>query len=176
MKTLRLTLGAFASIAALVCLNISLAQQQQAGTPPATASQETKVTLYVPVTDGPLARAASVAYEKGENQVIGSYLAGLLGLAANEDFPVRQWRKVAEEKRKSISVSTNRGHIDIVIASMDLDQTKLIMYLTSPKGTLEKVVYAEKGKGGHQVPSFTVQDQFEKEKEFWIQYANNPPR
>ena len=177
MKTLRLILGAVASIAALVSLNISLAQQQQAGTPPATAEQGTKVTLYVPITDGPLARAASVAYEKGDNQVIGSYLAGLLGLAANKDFPVRQWGTViAEEKRRSISVSTERGHIDIVIASMELDQTKVILYLTSPKGVLEKVVYAEKGKGGHQVPSFTVQDQFEKEKEFWIQYANSPPR
>jgi hypothetical protein len=59
---------------------------------------------------------------------------------------------------------------------MDVDQTKVILYLTSPKGALETAVYAERGKGGHQVPSFTVQDQFEKEKEFWIQYTNDPPR
>ena len=176
MKFVRLTLIAFGCVAVSISANLCLAQEQQPGASPATAAQGTKVTLYVPITDGPLARAASVAYEKGENQVIGSYLAGLLGLTADKDFPVRQWGRIDEEKRRSISVSTDRGHIDIVFASMDAGLTKVILYLTSPKGVLEKAVYAEKGKGGHQVPSFTVQDQFEKEKEFWIQYTNNPSR
>jgi hypothetical protein len=173
VKFVSSTLIAFGCIAAFISANLSLAQEQQTGTPPATAAQDTKVKLYVPITDGPLARAASVAYEKGENEVIGSYLAGLLGVASDKDFPVRQWLLIGEEKRRSISVSTDRGHIDIVFASMDVGMTKVVLYLTSPKGVLEKAVYAEKGKGGHQVPSFTVQDQFEKEKEFWIQYANN---
>ena len=175
MKFVRLMLFASGCIA-LISANLSLAQKQQTAAPPATASPDTKVTLYVPITDGPLARAASVAYEKGENQVIGSYLAGLLGFASHEDFPVRQWVMIGEERRRSISVSTNRGHVDIVFASMDVGMTKVILYLTSPKGVLEKAVYAERGKGGHQVPSFTVQDQFEKEKEFWIQYTNNTPK
>jgi hypothetical protein len=114
-----------------------------------------------------LALAADVTSRNGFQAKLPPHISTLLGLSNEQECPVMQ--SVVREGNlvKGFDVSlTNKN--DIVLFVVDETAKDQTLYLTSPEGTLRKVVSVKGGMG--KVTRATDDDRkaFQKEKQSWV--------
>ena len=120
-----------------------------------------------PHTQGRLAQAADITFQKGLHAKLPPHISTLLGLSKEEEFPVMQGvvRTGTLVQGFDVSVANKK---DIVLFVVDETSNDQSIYLTSPEGTLLKVVSVKAGVG--QAVRITDQERqaFKKEKQFWV--------
>jgi hypothetical protein len=113
------------------------------------------------------AQDAERVFQKGVPAKLPPHISTLLGLTREADCPVKQIavRTGTVVQGFDVSVSNKKDIILFVVDESANDQT---LYLTSPTGTLRKLVRVKAGEGA--VARITNQDKkaFEKEKQFWV--------
>jgi len=116
---------------------------------------------------GRFARAADKTFREGLQAKLPPHLSTLLGLSAEEDCPVMQGVVRTGNVVQGFDVSV-RNKNDIVLFVVDESANDQTLYLTSPAGTLRKLVSVKAGEGD--VARITDKDRkaFEKEKRFWV--------
>jgi hypothetical protein len=116
---------------------------------------------------GRFARAADNTFREGVHAKLPPHLSTLLGVSKEEECPVMQSvvRKGNVVRGFDVSVANKNDIVFFVVDETGNDQT---LYLTSPEGTLRKVVSVKAGVGA--VARITQNDKkaFEKEKQFWV--------
>lgn len=116
---------------------------------------------------GRLALAADTAFQKGVDAKLPPHLSTLLGLSKEEECAVKQGVLHTGNLVQGIDVSvTNKN--DIVLFVVDEAANDQNLYLTSPEGTLRRVVSVKAGVGGEVRISDKDREAFKKEKQFWI--------
>lgn len=112
------------------------------------------------------AQDAEKVFQEGVPAKLPPHISTLLGLTRETDCPVKQLsvRTGKVVQGFDVSVSNKKDIILFVVDESASDQT---LYLTSPTGTLRKLVRVKAGEGA--VARVTGQDKnaFEKEKQFW---------
>ncbi len=133
---------------------------------PAAAGQAQKASGAH--AQGKLARAADVTFEKGFHSKLPPHISTLLGLSKEKECAVMQGvvRTGAMVQGFDVSVANKKDIVIFVVgdtASNDQD-----LYLTSPDGTLRKVVSVKAGVGRAVRITDQERKSFNKEKQFWI--------
>jgi len=116
---------------------------------------------------GKFAQAAAKTLAEGVHAKLPPHLSTLLGLSKEEACPVTQSVVRTGNVVQGFDVSvTNKN--DVVLFVVDETANDQTLYLTSPEGTLRKVVSVKVGVGA--VARISDQDKkaFEKEKQFWV--------
>jgi hypothetical protein len=116
---------------------------------------------------GRLALAANKVSREGLEATLPPHISTLLGVSKEQELPVMQSVVRKDHLVQGFDVSvTNKN--DIVLFVVDETTNDQNLYLTSPGGTLRKVVSVTAGIG--EVVRITSKDQkaFEKETQFWI--------
>lgn len=113
------------------------------------------------------AQAAEKVAAEGVPAKLPPHLCTLLGLSEEQDCPVSQRVVRTEKVVQGFDVSVKNKN-DIVLFVVDETANDQTLYLTSPKGTLRKLVVVKTGEGT--VARITDADKkaFEKEKQFWV--------
>jgi hypothetical protein len=116
---------------------------------------------------GRLALAADKTFQEGVQANLPPHLSTLLGLSKEEECPVKQSVVRTGSQVQGFDVSVKIKN-DIVLFVVDETANDQILYLTSPEGTLRKVVSVKAGVGD--VVRITDKDRsaFQKEKQFWV--------
>lgn len=118
-------------------------------------------------TQGKLASAADTTVRAGLHAKLPPHLSTLLGLSKEEECPVMQSvvRTGNLVQGFDVPVTNKNAIVLFVVDETANDQT---LYLTSPEGTLRKVVSVKAGVGD--VVRITDKDRkaFQKEKQFWL--------
>jgi hypothetical protein len=112
-----------------------------------------------------LAAAAQIAAEQGFHSELPPHISTLLGLTREERCPVRQGVLRFPDKIQGIDV-TEKNHDDIVIFVVDATGQQTF-YLTSPAGTLRRMLSVKKGVGVVVKPTEADVEGFQKEKKMW---------
>ena len=116
---------------------------------------------------GRFAQAADTTFRKGVHAKLPPHISTLLGVSKEEECPVMQSvvRTGTVVQGFDVSVADKNDTVLFVVDETTNDQT---LYLTSPAGTLRRVVSVKNGVGA--VARITDKDMkaFEKEKQFWI--------
>jgi hypothetical protein len=114
-----------------------------------------------------LAQAADMTSQKGFHAKLPPHISTLLGVAKEEEFPVLQnvVRTGTLVQGFDVSAADKKVIVLFVVDETSNDQS---LYLTSPQGTLLKVVSVKAGVG--QAVRMTDQERqaFKKEKQFWV--------
>ena len=113
-----------------------------------------------------LAAVAQVAVERGLHANLPPHVSTLLGLTQDEQCPVLQGVLRSTEKVEGIEV-TEKNHDDIVIFTVDEATKDQTFYLTSPSGTLRRVLLVKQGVGHIVKPMRADTEAFQKEKDMW---------
>jgi hypothetical protein len=116
---------------------------------------------------GRFAQAADKTFGEGVHAKLPPHISTLLGVSKEEECPVMQSVVRTGNVVQGFDVSaTNKN--DIVLFVVDETANDQTLYLTSPNGTLRKVVLVKAGVGA--VVRITDQDKkaFEKQKQFWV--------
>jgi hypothetical protein len=123
---------------------------------------------------GKLALAANKTSREGQAAALPPHISTLLGVTKEQEFPVMQSVVRTGSLVQGLDVSVSNKN-DIVLFVVDETTNDQNLYLTSPAGTLRKVVSVTAGIG--QVVRITSKDQkaFEKEAQFWTDRLV-PPR
>jgi hypothetical protein len=113
------------------------------------------------------ARAADTTYQQGVHAKLPPHLSTLLGLSNEEECPVMQSvvRTGSVVQGFDVSVTNHKNVVLFVVDEATNDQT---LYLTSPAGTLRKMVTVKAGVGAEARIADKDKKAFEKEKQFWI--------
>jgi hypothetical protein len=138
----------------IVAVGIAPAAAGQAQPPPRSHAQ------------GSLARAADATFRDGQEATLPPHISTLLGVSKEQELPVKQHVVRTGNLVQGFDVSvTNKS--DIVLFVVDETTHDQNLYLTSPAGTLRKVVSVTAGIG--QVVRIADKEQkaFEKETQFW---------
>jgi hypothetical protein len=117
-------------------------------------------------TQGKLALAADKTSREGHEAKLPPHISTLLGVSKEQEVPVMQHVVRTANLVQGFDVSiTNKN--DIVLFVVDETTNGQSLYLTSPAGTLRKVVTVTAGIG--EVVRITSKEQkaFEKEAQFW---------
>jgi len=116
---------------------------------------------------GRLALAADKTIREGVQAKLPPHLSTLLGLTKEEECPVMQSvvRTGNQVQGFDVSVANKK---DIVLFVVDQNANDQTLYLTSPEGTLRKVVSVKAGVGDVVRPTDKDQIAFQKEKQFWV--------
>lgn len=132
-----------------------------------SAAMGQKPQLPAAQAQGKFAQAAEKVAGEGVQAKLPPHLSTLLGLGKEEDCPVRQ-RVVRTEKVVQGFDVVVKNRNDIVLFVVDETAKDQTLYLTSPNGTLRKLVAVKAGEGA--VARITDRDKkaFEKEKQFWV--------
>ena len=119
-------------------------------------------------THGRLALAADTTVREGANAALPPHISTLLGLTQEAECPVTQSMARTGKIVQGLDVSVGNKN-DVVLFVVDEGANNQDLYLTSPEGTLRKVVSVKAGVG--YVLRVTDRDRkaFHKEKEFWIE-------
>jgi hypothetical protein len=115
---------------------------------------------------GKLALAANKTSREGQAATLPPHISTLLGVTKEQEFPVMQSVVRTGNIVQGLDVSVANKN-DIVLFVVDETSNDQKLYLTSPAGTLRKVVSVTAGIG--EVVRITTKDQkaFEKEAKFW---------
>jgi len=122
-----------------------------------------------PVFHGPrkFELAADTTFRGTVHATLPPHISTLLGLSKEEECAVKQSVARTGKLVQGLDVSvTNKD--DIVLFVVDETANEQHLYLTSPSGTLRKVVLVKAGVGA--VVRITDEDRsaFQKEKQFWV--------
>jgi hypothetical protein len=116
---------------------------------------------------GRFAQAADTTFREGVHAKLPPHLSTLLGISKEEECPVMQSvvRTGTVVQGFDVSVADKNDIVLFVVDETANDQT---LYLTTPGGTLRRVVSVKNGVGA--VARITDKDKkaFEKEKQLWI--------
>ncbi len=147
--------GLLAVFIVAVAVVVSAATARQAQHAPRTHAQKR------------LALAADTTVQKGFHAKLPPHISTLLGLSKEEECPVMQSAVRTGKQVQGLDVSVANKN-DIVIFVADETSNDQVLYLTSPEGTLRRVVSINAGVGA--AARATVEDRkaFEKEKQFWV--------
>ncbi|WP_204101295.1 hypothetical protein [Occallatibacter savannae] len=113
-----------------------------------------------------LAATANLIVERGVQAELPPHIATLLGLTRDESCKVRQRVLRSDGQIQGIDV-TEKIHNDVVIFTVDEATGRQMLYLTSPRGALRRLLVVEKGVGHVAKPSKADAEEFEKEKKTW---------
>jgi hypothetical protein len=116
---------------------------------------------------GRFALAADTTFRKGLHATLPPHLSTLLGLSKEEECPVMQSVVRTGKIVEGFDVSaTNKN--DIVLFVVDETANDQNLYLTSPEGTLRKVVSVKAGVGDAVRITDKDREAFKKERQFWV--------
>ena len=116
---------------------------------------------------GRFAQAADTTFREGVLAKLPPHLSTLLGLSQEEQCPVMQSvvRTGTEVQGFDVSVANKSDIVLFVVDETANDQT---LYLTSPAGTLRRVVSVKAGVGAETRITDKDMTAFEKERQFWV--------
>jgi len=116
---------------------------------------------------GRFALAADATFRNGLHGTLPPHISTLLGLSKEEESPVLQSAVRTGNLVQGLDVLAKNRH-DIVLFVVDETAKDQSLYLTSPEGTLRRVVSVKAGVG--EVARISDEDQkaFHKELEFWV--------
>jgi hypothetical protein len=119
------------------------------------------------------AQAVEVANSKGLHSKLPPHISTLLGLSKESESPVLQGVVRSPNRIQGIDVSaTNKN--DVILFVVDETTRDQVLYLTSPEGTLRKVVKVKEGVGDTVRIAPDDRAAFEKEKQFWVDRLVTP--
>lgn len=113
-----------------------------------------------------LAAAARLAAEQGLHAELPPHISTLLGLAQEEKCAVMQGVLRSSGKIQGFEV-IEKSHNDIIIFVVDESTKDQIFYLTSPSGTLRRVLSVKQGIGHVVKPTNADVEAFQREKLMW---------
>ncbi len=113
------------------------------------------------------ARAAANTFREGVHAKLPPHVSTLLGLSKEEECPVMQNVVRTGNMVQGLDVTVANEN-DIVLFVVDETPNDQTLYLTSPEGTLRKVVSVKAGVGAVERITDTNKKAFEKEKQFWV--------
>jgi hypothetical protein len=114
------------------------------------------------------AQAADFTFKAGKHATLPPHISTLLGLTHEEESPFMQGMVRVGSAVQGFSVSTKNKQ-DIVLFVVDESKNNQDLYLTSPDGTLRKVVSVRAGVGKRVMPiTDKEKDAFETQKRFWV--------
>ena len=114
-----------------------------------------------------LAEAAAVTTTKGVSAKLPPHISTLLRITNEQECPVKQAVIRSGSLIQGFDVSVANKN-DIVIFTVDEGASDQTLYLTSPDGTLRRVVTVKAGAGSEIRITDKERRAFEKEKQFWI--------
>ena len=116
---------------------------------------------------GRFARAADATFRQGVHAKLPPHISTLLGVTKEEEWPVMQGvvRSLNVVQGFDVSVANKN---DIVLFVVDEIANNQNLYLTSPEGTLRKVVSVKAGVGDAVRITDKDREAFKKEKQFWV--------
>ena len=114
-----------------------------------------------------LARAAEITSEKGFSAKLPPHISTLLRISNEQECPVKQsvTRSGSLVQGFDVSVSNKNDIIIFVVNEGSNDQS---LYLTSPDGTLRRVVTVSKGVGNEIRITEKEKKAFREEVQFWL--------
>jgi hypothetical protein len=114
-----------------------------------------------------LARAIDRTLEQGHDAILPPHVSNLLGISPQEqEVPVKQFAVMGEPIR-GFEISTAEQR-DIVLFVESREKKESTFYLTSPSGTLRRVLQVTEGVGHPRRPLPADKEAFEKEKQYWL--------
>jgi hypothetical protein len=119
------------------------------------------------------AQAAEIAHTKGLHSKLPPHISTLLGLSREAETAVLQGVVRSPNQVQGIDVSATNKE-DVVLFDVDAATNDQVLYLTSPEGTLRKVVKVKAGVGEAVRISPDDKAAFEKEKQFWVDRLVTP--
>ena len=120
-----------------------------------------------PHAQGRFTRAADNTFRDGVHAKLPPHISTLLGLSQEDECPVMQNVVRTGNVVQGIDVSVANKN-DIVLFVVNETANDQTLYLTSPEGTLRKVVSVKAGVGAEDRMKDTDKKAFEKEKQFWV--------
>lgn len=118
-------------------------------------------------TTSSLAKAIDATLEQGRDAILPPHVSNLLGISPDEhEVPVKQAIQMGEPIR-GFEVSTAQPN-NVVIWVESRAQKQTTYYLMSKRGTLRKVLEVVEGTGYSRRPTKDDQEEFEKEKQRWV--------
>lgn len=114
-----------------------------------------------------LALAADRTSREGLHSKLPPHISTLLGISKEEECPVLQGVVRTGSMVQGIDVLVNNKN-QIVLFVVDETANDQNLYLTSPEGTLRKVVSVKAGVGNEIRITDKEKEAFNKEKQFWI--------
>jgi hypothetical protein len=119
-------------------------------------------------TKSALGTAIDRTVEQGHDAILPPHVSNLLGLSPDEhEVPIKQFVQMGEPIRGFEVSSANHNNVVIFVESRAQKQT--IFYLTSRRGGLRKVLSVVEGTGYARVPTKDDKEEFEKEKQRWVE-------
>jgi len=115
---------------------------------------------------GRFARAAETTFREGAHAKLPPHISTLLGIANEAECPVMQSVVRTGSMVKGLDVAAGNKK-DVVLFVVDETANDQTLYLTSPAGTLRKLVSVKAGVGAEARITDKDKKAFEKEKQFW---------
>jgi hypothetical protein len=134
---------------------------------PLTAVADQPQHATRPHAQARLAEAAEVTTTKGVSAKLPPHISTLLRITNEQECPVKQAVIRSGSLIQGLDVSDANKN-DIVIFTVDEGAGEQTLYLTSPDGTLRRVVTVKAGVGSEIRITDKERRAFEKEKQFWI--------
>ena len=116
---------------------------------------------------GRFVQAVDKTFLEGAHATLPPHISTLLGLSKEEACPVMQNVVRTGKVVQGFDVSVASKN-DIVLAVVDEAANDQALYMTSPKGTLRKLVLVKAGVGVEARITAKDKQAFEKEKQFWV--------
>jgi hypothetical protein len=114
-----------------------------------------------------LAKAISMTLAQGHDAILPPHISDLLGISPDKkEIPVKQFVQMGTVVR-GFEVSKPEND-DVVIFVEDRPASETTFYLTSPRGTVRKILDVKAGVGYPRKPTVSDKEAFAKEKTFWL--------
>jgi hypothetical protein len=118
---------------------------------------------------GGFAQAADATFRKGVHAKLPPHISTLLGLSKEQECEVMQGVLRTGNLVQGIDVPATKKN-NVVLFTVDETANEQTLYLTSPQGTLRKVVAVKAGVGNVVPITDSNLSAFKKEKQFWIDH------
>jgi hypothetical protein len=114
-----------------------------------------------------LAAVVDKTVRLGKDAILPPHISHLLGISpGEEEVPVKQFAQIKESVRGIDVCDLQRD--DVVFFVEDRGKKESTFYLTSPRGSLRKVLSVREGVGYDRAPTPADRKAFEEEKRFWL--------
>ena len=120
-----------------------------------------------PHTKSKLAQAAEITFREGVHASLPPHISTLLGITQEEACAVSQEVLRTSHQVQAFNVSLSDRH-NIILFVVDESTREQTFYLTSPEGTLRKVVSVKAGEGSAVRVTDERKESFQREKQFWV--------
>ncbi|KAA6462105.1 hypothetical protein DYQ86_10830 [Acidobacteria bacterium AB60] len=114
-----------------------------------------------------LTEAAAITAEKGFDAKLPPHISTLLRLTTEQECPVKQSVTRSSNLVQGLDVSVANKN-DVILFVVDETTHDQSLYLTGPDGALRRVVKIVKGVGSEVRISDKDRQDFQKEKQYWI--------